>query len=110
MKSLKLLLALIFQSIILSAFSQTETNMFRNNLNYDWGFDYYYSSPTIANGKILIGAKDGFVYNIDASNGKEIWKFKTDGIVRSTPAVENNDTYFGDVEGILYKVDFNSGK
>jgi outer membrane protein assembly factor BamB len=83
---------------------------FGNSLNYDWGFDYYYSSPTIADGKILIGAKDGFVYSIDATNGKVIWKFKTDGIVRSTPAVENNAVYFGDVEGILYKVDFNTGK
>jgi hypothetical protein len=79
-------------------------------MNYDWGFDYYYSSPTIADGKILIGAKDGFVYNIKSSNGKKIWKFKTDGIVRSTPAVENNEVYFGDVEGVLYKVDFNTGK
>jgi outer membrane protein assembly factor BamB len=83
---------------------------FGTNLNYDWGFDYYYSSPSIADGKILIGAKDGFVYNINALNGKVIWKFKTDGIVRSTPAIENNDVYFGDVEGNLYKVDFNSGK
>jgi outer membrane protein assembly factor BamB len=83
---------------------------FGNNLNYDWGFDYYYSSPTIADGKILIGAKDGFVYNINALNGKVIWKFKTDGIVRSTPAVENNEVYFGDVDGILYKVDFTNGK
>ncbi len=79
-------------------------------MNYDWGFDYYYSSPTIADGKLLIGAKDGFVYNINAANGKKIWKFKTDGIVRSTPAVENADVYFGDVDGVLYKIDFNSGK
>ena len=83
---------------------------FGNNLNYDWGFDYYYSSPTITDGKILIGAKDGFVYNVNAANGNILWKFKTDGIVRSTPAVTNNEVFFGDTEGILYDVDFNDGK
>ncbi len=83
---------------------------FDTSLNYEWGFDYFYSSPTIIDNKILIGIKDGFVYNIDAATGKIIWKFKTEGIVRSTPASKNNVLFFGDTEGILYAVDFNTGK
>lgn len=83
---------------------------FGKSLNYDWGFDYYYSSPTIINNKILIGIKDGFVYNVDEDNGKLLWKFKTKGIVRSTPAVKTDMVFFGDTEGILYAVDLNSGK
>ena len=83
---------------------------FDTSLDYDWGFDYFYSSPTIIDNKILIGIKDGFVYNIDAATGKIIWKFKTEGIVRSTSASKNNVVFFGDTEGILYAVDFNTGK
>lgn len=83
---------------------------FGTSLNYDWGFDYFYSSPTIINNAILTGAKDGFVYKVDATNGNVIWKFKTDGIVRSTPAIDNNLVFFGDTEGVLYAVDLNDGK
>ena len=83
---------------------------FGKSLDYDWGFDYYYSSPEIIDNKILIGAKDGFVYNIHADDGKIIWKFKTDGIVRSSPAIENNTVYFGDTEGILYAVSLDNAK
>lgn len=32
---------------------------FGKSLTYDWGFDYYYSSPTIVDNNILIGAKMG---------------------------------------------------
>lgn len=82
---------------------------FGPNLPNEWGFDYYYSSPTIADGKIFIGAKDGFVYNVSA-DGKVAWKFKADNIVRSTPAVSDKAVFFGDIDGILYRVDVTTGK
>jgi outer membrane protein assembly factor BamB len=83
---------------------------FGKNKNYDWAFDYYYSSPTILNNSIVIGAKDGYVYKFNETNGQVVWKFQTQNIVRSTAAIENNTVYFGDVDGILYAVDFTTGK
>lgn len=83
---------------------------FEKSRDYEWGFDYYYSSPTIAGNKILIAAKDGFVYNVNAADGKLNWKFKTTGIVRSTAAVSANTVFFGDTDGILYAVDLAKGK
>lgn len=83
---------------------------FGENKNYDWAFDYYYSSPTIFNNAIIIGAKDGYVYKFNETTGQVVWKFQTENIVRSTAAVDNNTVYFGDVDGILYAVDFTSGK
>jgi eukaryotic-like serine/threonine-protein kinase len=83
---------------------------FGENKTYEWAFDYYYSSPTIFNNSILIGAKDGYVYKFNETNGKVVWKFQTTGIVRSTPAIDNTTVYFGDVDGILYAVDFTTGK
>ncbi len=80
------------------------------NRPYPWGFDYFYSSPVIVGEKIIIGAKDGYVYNVNAANGKINWKFKTEGIVRSTAAVSGNLVFFGDTDGILYAVDLLTGK
>lgn len=77
---------------------------------YDWAFDYYYSSPTVVNNFIVIGAKDGNVYKFNTTNGQAVWKFQSGSIVRSTPAVDNNTVYFGDVDGVLYAIDFTTGK
>lgn len=83
---------------------------FESSLPYLWAFDYYYSSPTILGNSLLIGAKDGYVYNINKSNGNTIWKFKTSGIVRNTPAISQSVVYAGDSEGILYAIDLSTGK
>ena len=83
---------------------------FDKNLPYVWAFDYYYSSPTILGNDLLIGAKDGFLYNINKLTGTTKWKFKTRGIIRSTPAIKHSIVYAGDTDGILYAVDLLSGK
>jgi len=83
---------------------------FGENKNYDWAFDYYYSSPTVLNNFIVIGSKDGCVYKFNESNGHVVWRFQTESIVRNTPAIDNNTVFFGDVDGVLYAVDFTSGK
>lgn len=77
--------------------------------SYPWAFDYFYSSPTIVDGHILIGSKDGCVYNIDELTGRITWKFKTEGIVRSTPAIANDIVYVGDTEGNLFAIDLKNG-
>jgi eukaryotic-like serine/threonine-protein kinase len=83
---------------------------FGENKEYDWAFDYYYSSPTLINNFIVIGSKDGFVHKLNQSNGQLVWKFEAGNVVRSTPAADNNTVYFGDVDGVLYAVDFTTGK
>ena len=83
---------------------------FGKSLPYEWAFDYFYSSPTIAGNALLIGAKDGYVYKFNADNGQVIWQYKTAGIVRSTPAISDGAVYFGDTDGILYALDLAGGK
>jgi len=78
--------------------------------DYEWAFDYFYSSPTIIDGQILIGSKDGSVYNVSEKTGKINWTFKTGGIVRSSPAVAGNTVYVGDTEGTFFAIDLNTGK
>ena len=82
---------------------------FDKTLPYVWAFDYYYSSPTILGNDLLIGAKDGFLYNINKLTGTTKWKFKTSGIIRSTPAIKDGIVYAGDTNGILYAVDLLNG-
>ena len=82
---------------------------FGPNITYLWAFDYYYSSPTISGINLLIGAKDGFLYNFNKSTGNIIWKFRTTGIVRSSPAIKDGVVYSGDTDGILYAVDLQKG-
>ena len=82
---------------------------FEKSRNYEWSFDYFYSSPTIYQQTIIIGGKDGNVYRI-SKNGKLLWKFLAKGIVRSTPAIANGVVFVGDTEGILYALDVSDGK
>lgn len=79
-------------------------------LEYPWRYDYYYSSPVLHDGKLLIGGDDGFFYALDPQTGKLIWKFKSRGIIRSTAAVYKSTVLFGDTEATLYAVDVKNGK
>lgn len=83
---------------------------FGTSLDYEWLFDYFYSSPTLVNSKIVIGSKDGYTYCINEADGKVSWKHKAEGIVRSTPAVNNGVVYIGDTEGNLYALQLSDGK
>jgi outer membrane protein assembly factor BamB len=45
--------------------------------NEDFGFDRraITSTPVVAGNKIIVGARDGYLYCVDADNGKELWQF-----------------------------------
>lgn len=77
---------------------------------YPWRFDYYFSSPTLYEDKILIGGDDGNFYMIAQKTGKEVWRFKSRGLVRSTASVNKADVLFGDTEGYFYALDIKTGK
>ena len=65
----------------------------------------------LADGILYFGAMDGYVYAVDASTGKEVWKFKTnDGICESTPAVADGVLYVGSFDHNLYAIDAKTGK
>lgn len=79
-------------------------------IEYPWRFDYYYSSPILPGNKLIIGGDDGFLHLLSQHDGKEIWKFKTKGIIRSSPTLFNSTIVVGDTEGLLYAIDMNTGK
>ncbi len=81
-----------------------------DKIAYPWRFDYYYSSPTLYEDKLLIGSDDGNMYMLTQKEGKEVWKFKSRGLVRSTASIYKNDLLFGDTEGNFYSLDLKTGK
>src|SRR5689334_12413345 len=87
MKNLKLLLVLIFQSIVLSAFSQIQTNMFRGST--------LHTSSITSNKQIIFGEK--------------AWVFNVDAPIRATTVCNNTTIFFGTSKGIFYALDKNNG-
>ena len=81
-----------------------------NKLAYPWRFDYFYSSPILYKDKLIIGADDGYLHMLNQKDGKENWKFKTKGIIRSSAAIMNDMTVVGDMDGIFYAIDIRNGK
>ncbi len=77
---------------------------------YPWRFDYYFSSPTLFEDKLIIGSDDGNLYMLEQNTGKEVWKFKCSGLVRSTASVYKEDVLFGDADGNFYALDIKTGK
>jgi len=81
-----------------------------NKQAYPWRFDYFYSSPTLYEDKMIIGGDDGYLHMLNQSDGKQVWKFKTTGIVRGTAAVVDDVVVVGDMEGVVYALDIRDGK
>jgi outer membrane protein assembly factor BamB len=63
-----------------------------------------FSSPTIANGTIYVGTKEGNnLLAIDASNGSDIWSFSAENIILSSPTIDKNGAiYFGSFDDNIY--------
>jgi outer membrane protein assembly factor BamB len=58
---------------------------------WEWGFegwDAYTSSPVVADTLVLFGAGDGFLYAAELTSGRELWRFETEGRIRSSPETE----------------------
>ena len=63
-----------------------------------------FSSPTIANGTIYVGTKEGNnLLALDASIGSDIWSFSAEDIILSSPTIDKNGViYFGSFDDNIY--------
>ena len=79
---------------------------------WEWGnegWDYFTSSPVIADSMVIVGSGDGNVYAFDAASGDERWRVRTGGRVRSSPAVADGVVYVGSADGFLYAIGLEMG-
>lgn len=69
-----------------------------------------YSTPAIANGKLVCASTDGSVYCLNLKTGKLDWKFETEKPIVASPAIDGNMVFLGSSEGIFRAIDLKSGK
>jgi outer membrane protein assembly factor BamB len=70
----------------------------------------FYSSPAVADGKVVIGGRDKIIHCLDARTGKALWTFMTNARVDSSPAISGGRIYAGSNDGRLYVLDLATGK
>jgi eukaryotic-like serine/threonine-protein kinase len=51
------------------------------------------SAPTIADGQVLFGARDQYLYDIDLAGRCVRWRFRTAGMVNGAPAVDGGQVF-----------------
>ena len=52
----------------------------------------------------FVGSTDGFMYALDANNGFNSWRFRTNGPIISSPVEHKSLLYFGSADGYFYAV------
>jgi eukaryotic-like serine/threonine-protein kinase len=70
----------------------------------------YYSSCSVAEGKVVVGGRDKMIHCVDASTGKELWTFMTRARVESSPAFADGRIFVGSNDGKLYVLDQKTGE
>ena len=68
----------------------------------NFGFDRttIQSSPAVVGGIVYVGARDGWVYAVDASTGREKWRVDHKvSWINSSPAVSDGQVYVGSSDG-----------
>ncbi len=111
-----ILILLYLTNMVLSSFSQLSPIWvslkkgsyelgFKSTFEFDHSRMYFYlSSPAIYKNTIYFGSGNGYLYAINKVNGKEIWKYKTNGIIHSSPAIAFGIVYFVGWDTYMYAV------
>ncbi len=77
-----------------------------SRLQFDAGYE-----PIVADGKLLLASsRNDCVTAYEASTGRELWVYRTQGPVRLAPAVWKNAVCFGSDDGWFYCVDLSTGQ
>jgi len=67
------------------------------------------SSPSFAQGFVVVGSRDSQVYCFNGSTGEVIWKYPIRYEVWSSPAIYDQCVYIGADDGYLYCLDIETG-
>jgi outer membrane protein assembly factor BamB len=73
-------------------------------------WDFYLSSPGVAEGLVVFGSGDGAVYALDAATGARRWAFQTGDVVHASPAIAGGVVFVGSFDGRLYALELASGR
>lgn len=76
------------------------------------GGGFYQSKPTVADGKVFVGAPSRFVYAVDHATGRELWRCELGGAVSGAPAYADGRIFIGQQGGEedFYCLDAQTGR
>ncbi len=105
-----------FQSAVSAGLTKLDVPRLR--LRWAFGFPLVSASgsqASVVGGRVLVGARSGLVFALDAKTGCIHWTYETNGGVRSSmivgPAMNGrHNVYFGDSSAHVYALDFMSGE
>lgn len=90
---------------------------FAENCKGKWSFDtkgFVYSSPSVANNMVFFVSGDGFLYAVDANDGKLVWKsyigLNKSNFAFSSPAVADGVVYVGSKNHLVFAVNAENGE
>lgn len=78
-----------------------------------WTFktgDAIWSSPSVADGSVYFGSRDGKVRALTVATGKPLWERATGGPVMGQPTVAGSYLYVPSDDGLLYKLRRRDGR
>jgi outer membrane protein assembly factor BamB len=73
-------------------------------------WDFFLSSPVLAEGVVYFGTGEGMLYALDTGTGQPVWTFETGDTIHSSPAIADGTLYVGNMESRLYAVDTATGQ
>jgi len=87
------------------------TNDGKERWRYDHQISWIITSPAVADGVVYDGSSDKvFVQALNAADGRELWRAKTQAPVWSSPAICGGVLFVGDHAGFLHALDRATGK
>jgi outer membrane protein assembly factor BamB len=74
-----------------------------------WQWDYYTASPAVEGGRVYIGSGDSHLYAL-SMDGKLLWKYKTNGRIRTAAHLKDGKVFQPSNDGIVYVLNAQDGK
>lgn len=71
---------------------------------------YFGATPTLSGDSLYIADDYGQVSKLEAATGREVWKTKLEGAIRSSPVVSNGVVYFGSGNAHAYALNAETGQ
>ena len=69
-----------------------------------------YSTPAIANDKVVCASTDNTIYCLNLKTGQEEWSFATEKSIVASPVIRKKSVYIGSSEGIFRSINLKTGK
>jgi len=66
-------------------------------------------NPVVADGRVLLGCRDGYFYAFDAATGGLVWSYRAAGPISFSAAYDKGALYFADKHNHVYALDARDG-